>query len=59
MGYRKKREVRENKRAKSSSVQKKRVRKRKVAMPSQKEAREGKLLKGVPLPPNIPYTCTS
>jgi len=59
MGYRKKREVRENKRAKSSSVQKKRVRKRKVAMPSQKEARERKLLKGVPLPPNIPHTCTS
>jgi hypothetical protein len=28
-------------------------------MPSQKEAREGKLLKGVPLPPNIPQTCTS
>ena len=54
MGYRK-REVREKKRAKSSSV-KKRVRKRKVAMPSQKEAREGKLLKGVPLPPNIPHT---
>jgi len=35
------------------------VRKRKIAMPSQKEAREGKLLKGVPLPPNIPHTCTS
>ena len=51
--------MRENKRAKSSSVQKKRVRKRKVAMPSQKEAREGKLLKGVPLSPNIPHTCTS
>ena len=33
--------------------------KRKVAMPSQKEAREGKLLKGVPLPPNIPHKCTS
>ena len=48
--------MRENKRAKSSSVPKERerVRKRKVAMPSQKEAREGKLLKGVPLPPNIP-----
>ena len=56
MGYRKK--VRENKRAKSSSAQKKRVRKRKVAIPSQKEAREGKLLKGVPLPPNIPHKCT-
>ena len=26
-------------------------------MPSQKEVREGKLLKGVPLPPNIPHTC--
>ena len=59
MGYRKKREVRENKRAKSSSVQKKRVRKIKVAMPSQKQAREGKLLKGVPLPLNISYTCTT
>jgi hypothetical protein len=33
--------------------------KKKVDMPSQKEAREGKLLKGVPLPPNIPHTCTS
>ena len=42
MGYKK---VRENKRAKSSSVQKERE--RKEAMPSQKEAREGKLLKGV------------
>ena len=53
MGYR------DNKRAKISSVQKReRVRKRKVAMPSQKEAREGKLLKGVPLPINIPHTCT-
>ena len=53
--------MRENKRAKSSSVQKERewVRKRKVALPYQKEAREGKLLKGVPLPPNIPHTCTS
>ena len=40
-------------------VFKKRERKRKVAMPSLKEAREGKLLKGVPLPPNIPHTCTS
>jgi len=60
MGYRKKREG-ENERAKSSSVkrERERVRKRKVAMPSQKEAREGKLLKGVPLPPNIPHTCTS
>jgi len=60
MGYKK---MIENKRAKSSSVkkrrEKKRVRKRKVAMASQKEAREGKLLKGVPLPPNIPHTCTS
>jgi hypothetical protein len=28
-------------------------------MPSQKEARGGKLLKGVPFPPNIPHTCTS
>jgi hypothetical protein len=37
----------------------KRERKRKVAMPSQKEAREGKLLKGVPLPLNIPHKCTS
>ena len=36
-----------------------RERKRKVAMPSQKEAREGKLLKGVPLPPNISHTFTS
>jgi len=36
MGYRKKREVRENKRAKSSSVQKKiETEKKKVAMPSQ------------------------
>jgi hypothetical protein len=35
------------------------VRKRKVAMPSQKEAREEKLLKGVSLSPNIPHTCTS
>ena len=56
--------MRENKRAKSSCVQKrererKRVRKKKVAMPSEKEAREGKLLKGVPLPLNIPHTCTS
>ena len=59
MGYRKK--LRENKRAKAL-VFKKRERKsekKKVAMPSQKEAREGKLLKGVPLPPNIPHTCTS
>jgi len=24
-----------------------------------KEARKGKLLKRVPLPPNIPHTCTS
>jgi hypothetical protein len=37
----------------------KRERKRKVAMPSQKEARGRKLLKGVSLPPNIPHTCTS
>ena len=53
--------MRENIRAKSSSVLKKREEseKKKVAMPSQKEAREGKLLKGVPLPPNIPHTCTS
>jgi hypothetical protein len=55
--------MRENKRTKSSSVQKKRererVRKRKVVVPSQKEAREGKLLKGVPLPLNKPHTCTS
>ena len=51
--------MRENKRAKSSSVQKRESAKKKVAMPSQKEAREGKLLKGVPLPPNIPDTCTS
>ena len=59
MGYRK--NIRENKRAKSSSVYKKRerVRKRKVAMPSQKEAKEGKLLKGIPLSPNIPHTFTS
>ena len=58
MGYRKKK--RENKRAKSSSVQKKKEsEKKKVAMPSQKEAREGKLLKGVPLPLNISYTCTT
>jgi len=48
MGYRKKREVRENKRAKSSSVQKKREREReKIARPSQKEARGEKLLEGV------------
>ena len=46
MGYRKK--MRENKRAKSSSVQRERERKRKVAMPSQKEAREGKLPKYTP-----------
>ena len=52
--------MRENKRAKSSSVQKRdRERKRKVTMPSQKEAGEGKLIKGVPLPPNVPHTCTS
>jgi len=38
---------------------KKESEKKKVAMLSQKEAREGKLLKGVPLPPNIPHTCTS
>ena len=56
MGYREK--MRENKRAKSSSV-KKDSEKKKVAMASQKEAREGKLLKGVPLPPNISHTCTS
>ena len=56
MGYRKKSE--KEKRVKSSSVKKERGRK-KVAMPSQKEAREGKLLKGVPLPPYIPHTCTS
>ena len=56
MGYREK--MRENKRAKSSSV-KKDSEKKKVAMPSQKEAREGKLLKGVPLPPNMSHTCTS
>jgi hypothetical protein len=37
----------------------KRERKRKVAMPSQKEPRGRKLLKGVSLPPNIPHTCTS
>ena len=55
MGYRKR--VRKNKRAKSSSVQKRE--KKKVVMPSQKEAREGKLLKGVPLTPNMPHTCTS
>jgi hypothetical protein len=53
--------VRKNKRSKSSSVQERerKSEKKKVAMPSQKEAREGKLLKGVPLPPNIPHTCTS
>ena len=58
MGYKK---MRENKRAKSSSVKirERKRKKKKVAMPSQKEAREGKLLKGVPLPPNIPHTCTS
>ena len=33
--------------------------KKKSSHASQKEAREGKLLKGVPLPPNIPHTCTS
>ena len=56
-----KKEVRKNKTTKSSSVQKReREWERKVAMPSQKQqAREGKLLKGVPLPPNIPHTCTS
>jgi hypothetical protein len=58
-GLQKKKEVRENKRAKSSSVLKREREKKKVAMPSQKEAREGKLLKGVPLPPNIPDTNTS
>jgi hypothetical protein len=49
--------MRENKRAKSSMLKKRE--KKKVAMPSQKEAREGKLLKGVLLPPNIPHICTS
>ena len=62
MGYRK----RENKRAKTLVFKKERRKrrekereKRKVAMPSQKEVKEGKLLKGVPLPPNIPHKCTS
>ena len=52
--------MRENKRAKSSSVKKREREKKKSSHAlSQKEAREGKLLKGVPLPPNIPHTCTS
>jgi len=54
-----KKNERENKRVKSSSVQKKRDKKKSSHALSQKEAREGKLLKGVPLPPNIPHTCTS
>ena len=52
MGYRKK--VRENKRAKSSSVQEREresEKKKSSHAPSQKEVREGKLVKGVPLPP--------
>ena len=56
--------MRENKRAKSSCVQKKRKRekeseKKESSHALSKEAREGKLLKGVPLPPNIPHTYTS
>ena len=52
--------MRENKRAKSSSVKKREREKKKSSHAlSQKEAREGKLLKGVPLPPTIPHTCTS
>ena len=56
--------MRDNKRAKVSSVQKKkrereRESEKKSSHASQKEARGGKLLKGVPLPPNIPHTCTS
>ena len=57
-GLQKKKE-RENKEQKALVFNKKKERKKKVAMPSQKEAREGNLLKGVPLPPNIPHTCTS
>jgi hypothetical protein len=64
MGYRKKKEnefeserIREQKALVSSK--KRREREKEVAMPSQKDAREGKLLKGVPHPPNIPHTCTS
>jgi hypothetical protein len=53
--------MRENKRAKSSSIKKKKIERvrKESSHASQKEAREGKLLKGVPLPPKIPYTCTS
>jgi hypothetical protein len=52
--------MRENKREKSSSVLTEiESEKKKVAMPSQNEAREAKLLKGVPLSPNIPHTYTS
>ena len=53
-----KKSERENKEQKALVFKKERVRK-KVAMPSQKEAREGKLLKEVPLPPNIAHTCTT
>ena len=61
-GLQKKR-VRKKKEQKALVFKKKRkrerVRKRKVDMSSQKEAREGKLLKGVPLPSQIPHSCTS
>ena len=62
MGYRKKKKMRENKRAKSSSIQKKgrekESEKKESSRALSKEAREGKLLKGVPLPPNIPHRCS-
>jgi hypothetical protein len=57
MGYEKKRENKEQKALVSKKDGERE--KKKVAMPSKKEAREGKLLKGVPFPPNIPHTCTS
>jgi hypothetical protein len=56
MGYRKKWE--RIKEQKALVLKKRESEKKKVAMPSQKEAREGKLLKEVPLPPNMPHTCT-
>jgi hypothetical protein len=62
MGYKKrKRQNKEQKPLvfKEREREREREKERKVAMPSQKEARGGKLLKGVPFPPNIPHTCTS
>jgi hypothetical protein len=50
----------EKKSKKSTFVQKERQRKeRKRVVMLSKEAREGKLLKGVPHPSLIPHTCTS